>query len=76
MGVLGALCAPPALIFKLKTFESAGNYAGVIIMITNIVIPGFIAAFLFVGGPFDAIMMRVLGCGKVEEKDTEKEEAK
>jgi hypothetical protein len=66
MGILAGLCAPPAIFLKLKTFESAGNYAGVIIMITNIVIPGFLAAFLFVGGPFDAIMMKVLQCGKKE----------
>lgn len=62
MGILGGCCAPPAIFLKLKTFEAAGRYAGVIIMITNVVIPGSIAAFLFVGGPFDAIMMKVLGC--------------
>lgn len=71
MGLLAGACAPPAIILKVKTFEAAGRYAGVIIMITNIVIPGFIAAFLFVGGPFDAIMMKVTGCGKAEEKKEE-----
>lgn len=68
MGALGGLCALPAIFLKLKTFESAGRYAGVIIMITNVVIPGFIVAFLYVGGPFDIIMMKVLGCGEFAKK--------
>lgn len=66
MGALAGPCAVPALVLKVKTFAAFDRSAGVIIMFTNIVIPGFIVAFLYVGGPFDAIMMKILKCGNID----------
>ena len=64
MGALAGPCGIPAIVLKVKAFAAFDRYAGVVIMMTNIVIPGTIVAFLYVGGPFDAIMMKILKCGK------------